>query len=92
MLIALATGLLNLQENKQYPTFWLGFSWKYPSGEMNKFSNKTRNTKAELTERFTRKKGRNKTDRDVNESTPQDRATTTTTATTATGSSGLENV
>ncbi len=77
MLIALGTVLLNLQKNKQYPTFWLGFSWKYP------------NTKAELTERFTRKKGRNKTDRDVDEKTPQDRATT---LTTATGSSEVEKV
>ena len=33
IVIGLATILLNLQKNKQYPLFWLGLSWKYPSGK-----------------------------------------------------------
>jgi hypothetical protein len=82
-LISLATGLLNLQEKKQYPMFWFGFSWKYPNG----YEQFTNTTKTELTERSTKKKGKDKTDR--NESTPQDRATT---ITSATGCSGVENV
>ena len=90
MLIALATLLLNLQEKKQYPMFWIGFGWKYPMGKLHDVTNKTRDTTVELTERITRKKGRNKTDRDIheNENTPQDRTTTTTTTTAA----GAENV
>ncbi|KAL7500332.1 hypothetical protein ACHAWT_010498 [Skeletonema menzelii] len=42
IIIALATGLLNLQKNKQYPLFWLGLSWKYPSGKKPAFMEKNK--------------------------------------------------
>ncbi len=88
ILIALATGLLNLQKKKQYPLFWLGLTWKYPSGKMHHFTNKTRETTAVLTERIVRRKRMPK---------PQDHTTKTSTAdttktSTAADCNGVENV
>lgn len=84
ILIALATGLLNLQKNKQYPLFWLGLTWKYPSGKMHHFTNKTRETTAVISERIARRKTIAKKPQ------PQDRIITSTS--TAADSSGVENV
>ncbi|KAK1737536.1 HPP family transmembrane protein [Skeletonema marinoi] len=80
MLIVLATVLLNLQKNKQYPIFWFGMNWNYPSGKMHQLTSKTRNTTAELTERITR--------RNIGKRQPQDHTPTSTAA----NSGGVENV
>jgi len=80
MLIVLATVLLNLRKNKQYPIFWFGMNWNYPSGKMHQLTSKTRNTTAELTERITR--------RNIRMRQPQDHTPTSTAA----NSGGVENV
>ena len=66
ILIALATGLLNLQKNKQYPLFWLGMTWKYPSGKMHHATNKTPQTREVLSERIARRKPKAKMPQDHN--------------------------
>eukprot|EP00984_Skeletonema_dohrnii_P020841 scaffold10267_cov120-Skeletonema_dohrnii-CCMP3373.AAC.5 len=80
MLIVLATVLLNLRKNKQYPIFWFGMNWNYPSGKMHQLTSKTRNTTAELTERMTR--------RNIRKRQPQDHTPNSTAA----NSGGVENV
>lgn len=83
ILIALATLLLNLQKNKQYPLFWLGLTWKYPSGKTHHFANKTLETTAALSERIVRR-------RKSEAKMPQDHIITSTS--TAADSSGVENL
>jgi hypothetical protein len=87
ILVTLATAFLNLQEKKQYPMFWLGFSWDNPTGRVHEFIVKSSIFSSSFSERFKNASGRDKPHRDGNENMPQDRTPANTTT-----SSGVENV